>query len=125
MRISDWSSDVCLPISDFANELLDGLDALEAWPEKVKLMQENWIGKSQGLRFRFRLAQPAAGFDGFEVFTTRPDTLYGASFAAIPPDHPLAGALARDHEELGGFIADCRANGTGGGDTETPGQKEA
>src|SRR3546814_14497111 len=74
-------------------------------------MQENWIGKSQGLRFRFRLAQPAAGFDGFEVFTTRPDTLFGASFAAISPDHPLAEALARDNESLGGFIADCRATG--------------
>src|SRR3546814_2475808 len=75
-------------------------------------MQENWIGKSQGLRFRFRLAQPAAGFDGFEVFTTRPDTLFGASFAAISPDQPLAEALARDNEALGGFTADCRATGT-------------
>src|SRR3546814_17297650 len=86
-------------------------------------MQENWIGKSQGLRFRFRLAQPAAGFDGFEVFTTRPDTLFGASFAAISPDHPLAEALARDNEALGGFIADCRATGTAAADIETAEKK--
>src|SRR3546814_17130149 len=86
-------------------------------------MQENWIGKSQVLRSRFRLAQPAAGCDGFEVFTTRPDTLFGASFAAISPDHPLAEALARDNEALGGFIADCRATGTAAADIETAEQK--
>ena len=118
-KLNQWF----LKITDFADELLDGLDALEAWPEKVKLMQENWIGKSQGLRFRFRLAQPAAGFDGFEVFTTRPDTLFGASFAAISPDHPLAEALARDNEALGGFIADCRAAGTAAADIETAEKK--
>src|SRR3546814_542847 len=118
-KLNQWF----LKITDFANELLDGLDALEAWPEKVKLMQENWIGKSQGLRFRFRLAQPAAGFDGFEVCTTRPDTLFGASFAAISPDHPLAEALARDNEALGGFIADCRATGTAAADIETAEKK--
>ncbi|API60094.1 leucine--tRNA ligase [Tardibacter chloracetimidivorans] len=118
-KLNQWF----LKITDFADELLDGLDALEAWPEKVKLMQENWIGKSQGLRFRFRLAQPAAGFDGFEVFTTRPDTLFGASFAAISPDHPLAEALARDNEALGGFIADCRATGTAAADIETAEKK--
>src|SRR3546814_15352728 len=72
-------------------------------------MQENWIGKSQGLEFSFKLAGGAAGFD---VFTTRPDTLYGASFAAISPDHPLAERLAKASPELAAFIELCRRQGT-------------
>src|SRR3546814_19619477 len=72
-------------------------------------MQENWIGKSQGLEFSFKLAGGAPGFD---VFTTRPDTLYGASFAAISPDHPLAERLAKDSPELAAFIEECHRQGT-------------
>ncbi|KGB53487.1 Leucine--tRNA ligase [Sphingopyxis sp. LC81] len=104
-KLSQWF----LKITDFADELLEGLGALESWPDKVRLMQENWIGKSQGLEFSFRLAGGAPGFD---VFTTRPDTLYGASFAAISPDHPLAERLAKDSPELAAFIEDCRRQGT-------------
>ena len=104
-KLSQWF----LKITDFADDLLAGLDGLDKWPDKVRLMQENWIGKSQGLEFSFRLAGGAPGFD---VFTTRPDTLFGASFAAISPDHPLAERLAKDSPELAAFIAECRRQGT-------------
>lgn len=104
-KLSQWF----LKITDFADELLGGLQSLDKWPDKVRLMQENWIGKSQGLEFSFRMAGGAVGFD---VFTTRPDTLYGASFAAISPDHPLAEKLAKDSPELAAFIEECRRQGT-------------
>jgi leucyl-tRNA synthetase len=111
-RLSQWF----LKITDFAEELLHGLDTLEAWPEKVRLMQENWIGRSQGLRFRFALADHD---DGFDVFTTRPDTLFGASFAAIAAEHPLALQLAESAPALAAFIAECRAGGTATADVES------
>ena len=104
-KLSQWF----LKITDFADDLLEGLGSLDKWPDKVRLMQENWIGKSQGLEFSFKLAGGAPGFD---VFTTRPDTLFGASFAAISPDHPLAEKLAKDSPELAAFIAECRRQGT-------------
>jgi leucyl-tRNA synthetase len=82
-------------ISDFADDLLTSLDELDQWPEKVRLMQKNWIGKSEGLPLRWEIADPAlAGGPTLEVYTTRPDTLYGASFLAIAADHPLAKAAA-------------------------------
>ena len=77
-KLSQWF----LKITDFADELLEGLKTLDQWPEKVRLMQENWIGKSRGLQFRFRLAEPVDGIEDVEVFTTRPDTIFGASFVA-------------------------------------------
>ena len=89
-KLSQWF----LKITDFADELLDGLHGLDRWPDKVRLMQENWIGKSRGMRFRFQLTRPVGGHDGFEVFTTRPDTIFGSSFAALSPDHPIALAIA-------------------------------
>ena len=103
-----------LRITDYADELLDGLDTLDRWPEKVRLMQANWIGRSDGLRMRFGFAGDApAGFDeGIEVFTTRPDTLYGASFIALSPDHPLTLALAEDNEELEAFRRKAAQIGT-------------
>jgi leucyl-tRNA synthetase len=111
-KLSQWF----LKITDFADDLLEGLGSLDHWPDKVRLMQENWIGKSQGLEFSFRLAGGAPGFD---VFTTRPDTLFGASFAAISPDHPLAERLAKDSPELTAFIAECRRQGTSAEQLET------
>jgi len=81
------------------------------WPEKVRLMQKNWIGKSTGLKFRFKSKAAPADFDEWEVYTTRPDTLYGASFAAISCDHPLAKALEGD-PEVAAFNAECRKLGT-------------
>ena len=93
-----------LKITDFADDLLDG------WPEKVRIMQENWIGKSQGLKLRFDIA----GHEGraIEVFTTRPDTLFGASFLALAPDHPLSLELAGKDAGIKDFIAECRHLGT-------------
>ena len=107
-KLSQWF----LKITAFADELLDGLDELARWPDKVRLMQENWIGRSRGLSFRFRLATPAAGEDGFEVFTTRPDTIFGSSFAALSPDHPIARALAAERPEVAAFIEACKRGGT-------------
>jgi len=105
-----------LKITDFADDLLSGLDTLPGWPEKVRIMQENWIGKSQGLNFRFDIAPNATSADAkakdIEVFTTRPDTLFGASFVALSPDHPIAAALADKHAGVRDFIAECRRLGT-------------
>jgi leucyl-tRNA synthetase len=118
-KLSQWF----LKITDFADELLDGLGELEQWPEKVRLMQENWIGKSQGLRFRFDLTQPAGEHTGFEVFTTRPDTIFGASFAAISPDHPIAQAVAERGPEAAAFIEECKRGGTTAAELETQEKK--
>ena len=99
-------------ISDFSGELLDALDGLEDWPAKVRLMQENWIGRSRGLQFSFSLIDGPEGHDRIEVYTTRPDTLMGASFVGISPDHPLAKLLERDNPDLAAFNAECRKGGT-------------
>jgi leucyl-tRNA synthetase len=96
-------------ISDFSEELLDALDGLENWPDKVRLMQANWIGKSRGLRFGFDRVD---GGEAIEVFTTRPDTLMGASFIGISPDHPIAKALEAANPEIAAFNARCRKGGT-------------
>jgi leucyl-tRNA synthetase len=161
-KLSQWF----LKITDFADELLEGLDALDQWPDKVKLMQANWIGRSRGLRFRFSLtSSPLVGEEGardaraswegegerragslpypplslplgsaerappspaegggvgsVEVFTTRPDTIFGASFVAVAADHPLAQALAPTTPGLPEFIAECRRTGTAAAELET------
>jgi leucyl-tRNA synthetase len=104
-KLSQWF----LKITHFADDLLAGLKTLERWPDKVRTMQENWIGKSSGARVTF----PLAGRDApLEIYTTRPDTLFGASFVAISPDHPLAAALALSDPALADFIAECRQTGT-------------
>ena len=101
-------------ITDYSQELLDALDTLERWPEKVRLMQKNWIGRSEGLLVRFALepATAPAGANELEVFTTRPDTLFGAKFLALAPDHPLAAAAAAKNPKLAAFIEECRHRGT-------------
>ncbi len=99
-------------ISDYSAELLAGLDGLKHWPEKVRLMQANWIGKSRGLQFAFTTHGAPDGFDALEVYTTRPDTLRGAAFAAISPDHPLAKHLERHDPAVAAFVAECRRIGT-------------
>jgi leucyl-tRNA synthetase len=99
-------------ISDFSEELLDALDGLKDWPEKVRLMQANWIGKSRGLQFAFDTIGAPEGFGKIEVYTTRPDTLMGASFVAISPDHPLAKALEAKDPAMAAFLAECRKGGT-------------
>jgi leucyl-tRNA synthetase len=99
-------------ISQMADELLAAIDGLTAWPEKVRLMQANWIGKSRGLQFAFETVGAPAGFERIEVYTTRPDTLLGASFAAVSPDHPLARALEASDPGIAAFNAECRRTGT-------------
>jgi leucyl-tRNA synthetase len=118
-KLSQWF----VRITDFADELLNGLKSLNHWPEKVRLMQENWIGKSRGMQFRFSLAEPMAGIDGIEVFTTRPDTIFGASFVAIASDHPLAQVIAAEDVEAARFAAECKAGGTSAADIETAEKK--
>jgi leucyl-tRNA synthetase len=106
-------------ITDFAEQLLAGLGQLPHWPEKVRLMQENWIGKNQGLNFTFKVNEPLAPLAEIPVFTTRPDTLYGASFCAVATDHPLIEALAVHNPTLAAFVADCKRTGTAAADIET------
>ena len=99
-------------ISEHSEELLEALDTLDNWPAKVKLMQANWIGKSRGLQFAFSTVDAPDGHDRIEVYTTRPDTLMGASFVGISPDHPLAKVLERENEDVAAFCAQCRTGGT-------------
>jgi leucyl-tRNA synthetase len=106
-------------ISDYSGELLSALDGLTNWPEKVRVMQANWIGKSRGLQFAFTTHGAPEGFDRLDVYTTRPDTLLGASFAAISPDHPLAKHLERHDPAVAAFVAECRKGGTSAEAMET------
>jgi leucyl-tRNA synthetase len=101
-------------ISDYSEDLLEALDTLERWPEKVRLMQKNWIGRSEGLLVRFMLdaATTPNKESELEIFTTRPDTLFGAKFMALSPDHPLAAAAAAKNPKLAEFIAHCHHMGT-------------
>ena len=99
-------------ISEYSEELLDALDGLKDWPEKVRLMQANWIGKSRGAQFSFDISGAPAGFDGIEVYTTRPDTIFGASFVGISADHPLAKELAANDPKVAAFCEECRKGGT-------------
>ena len=105
-------------ISDYSEELLTAIDSLDNWPAKVKLMQSNWIGKSRGLQFSFSLVDGPAGHNHVEVYTTRPDTLMGASFVGISPDHPLARELERDNPDVAAFCAECRKGGTTAAEVE-------
>ncbi|WP_374411753.1 leucine--tRNA ligase [Novosphingobium colocasiae] len=149
-KLSQWF----LKITDFADELLQGLSTLDKWPEKVRVMQENWIGKSQGLQFAFDLTWPETaslpspsgegpavgaldaaqglgqaptptpplkgrGLDRLEVYTTRPDTIFGASFCAVAADHPVAQAVAAADPAAAEFIALCKQGGTTAAELET------
>ncbi|MEL6569315.1 MAG: leucine--tRNA ligase [Pseudomonadota bacterium] len=101
-------------ITDYAEDLIAGLETLERWPDKVRTMQANWIGRSEGLQMRFEWSgdTPDGFDDGVEIFTTRPDTLFGASFIALSPDHPLTLQLAEYNEALQAFRAECAKVGT-------------
>ncbi len=113
--LSQWF----LKITDYAEELLEGLKQLPRWPERVKLMQENWIGRSEGAEVTFPLIRPIAEINAVSVYTTRPDTLFGMSFIAIAPDHPLAKAVAQHNPEAAEFIAECNSRGTSEAAIET------
>jgi len=104
-KLAQWF----LKITAYADELLSALGTLERWPEKVRLMQGNWIGRSEGLRLTFAVDGRT---DGVEIFTTRPDTLFGASFLALSPEHPLAAELAARNPALAEFVEECRRVGT-------------
>ncbi len=105
-RLNQW----VLRITAYADELTDALAGLERWPEKVRVMQTNWIGRSEGLKMLFEIA----GMDRrLEVFTTRHDTIFGASFMALSPEHPLSAELADESPGLARFIEECRRTGTG------------
>ncbi len=99
-------------ISDYSGELLEALDTLDNWPAKVKTMQANWIGQSRGLQFSFDLTGATHGHDGIEVYTTRPDTLMGASFVGVSADHPLIKAMEADDPKLAAFCAEVRKGAT-------------
>ena len=105
-------------ISDFAEDLLSAIDRLDDWPAKVKLMQANWIGKSRGLQFSFETVNGPDGVDEIAVYTTRPDTLMGASFIGISADHPLALKLETDSKEIAAFNKACRQMSTSEADME-------
>ncbi len=107
-RLSQWF----LRITRYAPELLAALDDLDRWPERVRVMQARWIGRSEGARVRFPLEAPQAGIAEVEVYTTRPDTLFGMSFLALAPEHPLAAAVAARDPKAASFIAECRRMGT-------------
>ncbi len=116
-EMSQW----VFKITDYSQELLDALDTLDRWPEKVRLMQKNWIGRSEGLLVRFALdakTTPDGGSE-LEIFTTRPDTLFGAKFMALAPDHPLALAAAKKNPKLAAFIEECRHHGTAQAEIDT------
>ena len=110
-----------LKITSYAQELLDGLDTLEGWPDSVKTMQRNWIGRSEGLEISFALEEPRVeeGVSALKVFTTRPDTLAGATFLCVAAEHPLALAAAEGYPELAEFIAECKRGGTTEAELET------
>ena len=105
-----------LKITDYAQELLDGLDTLPGWPDSVKTMQRNWIGRSEGLEIAFKLEDSD---EEIRVYTTRPDTLMGVSFLSVAAEHPVALAAAEGYDELRYFIGECRQGGTTAADLET------
>ena len=106
--LSQWF----LKITAYAQDLLDAIETLDRWPDKVRLMQHNWLGRSKGALVRFPLIGADNDNDAIEVFTTRPDTLYGAGFMAISPMHPLAMRLAESDPDLRAFLDECNRMGT-------------
>jgi leucyl-tRNA synthetase len=113
--LSQWF----LKITDFADELLAGIETLDRWPERVRVMQSNWIGRSEGARVLFTLEGDGFAGDRLEIFTTRPDTLYGASFCAISANHPIAQRLAEEDPAIAEFNAECNRMGTSEAAIET------
>ena len=120
-KLTQWN----LKITTFADELLERLGTLDRWPEKVRLMQANWIGRSRGARVFWQLtdasgaAPSGKNLDRLEIFTTRPDTLYGASFMALSAEHPIVAGLAEHDPALQHFVAECRKTGTAAAELET------
>lgn len=120
-KIPQWF----IKITDYAGELLTDLDKLPEWPEQVKNMQKNWIGKSKGVDMTFDLTAPVTGVDlaqpvtSFDVYTTRPDTLMGVTYVSLAAEHPISIALAANNPELSAFIKECKGNSTAEADMAT------
>jgi leucyl-tRNA synthetase len=108
-----------IKITDYAEELIDDLDKLPNWPEQVKTMQRNWIGKSRGLDMHFELAQAVGEFTGFDVYTTRPDTIMGVTYVSLAAEHPIAKLIAEGNPVLAQFIADCKVQSVAEADMAT------
>lgn len=108
-----------IKITSYADQLLNDLDQLDGWPEQVKTMQRNWIGRSQGVQMRFDLDAPVAGMDNFEVYTTRPDTLMGVTYVSLAAEHPISLELAKTNTELAEFIDGCRNSSVAEADMAT------
>jgi leucyl-tRNA synthetase len=108
-----------IKITEYADQLLADLDQLDGWPEQVKTMQRNWIGKSQGVEMRFDLAEEIAGHSSFEIYTTRPDTLMGVTYVSLAAEHPISLAVAEHNPELAAFIQDCKTNSVAEADMAT------
>src|SRR5690606_10643833 len=113
-KLSQWF----MRITDYADQLADDLARLDRWPEKVRVMQENWIGRSTGLKVRFHYSGPGPE-GGLEVYTTRPDTLFGASFVGVSPDHPLAVEIALRDPKAAAFVEACRKGAVSEAEIET------
>ncbi|MGB1906303.1 MAG: leucine--tRNA ligase, partial [Spongiibacter sp.] len=108
-----------IKITDYADQLLNDLDQLDGWPEQVRTMQRNWIGRSQGVQLRFDLETPVANTDHFEVYTTRPDTLMGVTYVSLAAEHPISLALAENNPALAAFIDECRHSSVAEADMAT------
>ena len=109
-----------IKITDYAEQLLDDLALLENWPEQVVTMQRNWIGRSEGVVMRFQLANTIINsIAGFDVYTTRPDTLMGVTYVSLAAEHPLSTALAEDNSDIADFIARCKTQGSAEADMAT------
>jgi leucyl-tRNA synthetase len=112
-----------IKITEYAEQLLNDLDQLDGWPEQVRTMQRNWIGRSQGVQMRFDLGEAVAGHDHFEVYTTRPDTLMGVCYVSLAAEHPISLALAENNAELAAFIDECRHSSVAEADMATMDKK--
>ena len=106
-------------ITDYAEELLTSLDELPGWPESVKSMQRNWIGRSRGVEVDFSISDSTNSDDSLKVFTTRPDTLLGVTYLAVAPEHPIANEVAQENSEVAKFIRECQSNSTAEADFAT------
>ena len=114
-KIPQWF----LKITDYAEELLNSLDNLEGWPDAVRTMQRNWIGRSEGVEATFSLTEPQAGIEALSIYTTRPDTIMGVTYLAVAAEHPLAILIAEANTDVAAFIDRCRQTSTAEADMET------
>jgi leucyl-tRNA synthetase len=112
-----------IKITDYAEELINDLDQLDEWPEQVKTMQRNWIGKSRGVEMTFDLASPVADINSFDIYTTRPDTLMGVTYVSLAAEHPIAAEVAKGNPELAAFIAECKVQSVAEADMATMDKK--